>query len=704
MTYIGPITVFMMFSLTSGYPTGGIISPEPVATAIVSSSDLWATVVANIAPLMALVGERHAKEYLRSMTSSEQIFNLSVAPVGILSILISTIRISGPLYLRRLIGRESERRCEAMVEITPVSVLETTPVYVDGKIEIEPGQVKETAFFCCHYRAVTPQAAAPALTSLLSIQRRCSRLSKALDYETIVVLRNVQEMSLADGAALIETLNSSSKPEDLESLKGTVVGDTTISFRLTGISPAATLRTKGHWTSKLLDVVAGGALGITIVSIQIAGYISNNNPVSGEQALVMGIIGYAGIFLGTMALLSVLLQNVVLESFTLGELAKGSRWTISNSSHSRWTAIESDNLEALVAAASSKAVPTELKSRHLRTTICTLVLIASFVVFYLGLRGNPWWVSFSIMLVLWVAAAYRAYRNRTNFTIISSEVGETWTSIPGETVTDTVANTLSMSEVRPSGNAFLWFDSPLRISPMSWSNAQDIIKVAIELTHQKSLLHGWSGSYHAIASPTWGFIVRFHLIVFVPGYVFRCTDSVDMAVELRFTFDHLTQTVIRLLHTCLDQKGDITAYDSSPDRETKIAVVLSGQRERKSIGTGSVSLRAFLAMFTGPRLDQALLLPAVQVCSIYERFYYTSEKQTGMHTLRRRHVDQLAPSASKEQVAALREELEEQHVWDSFVAPLSTIGPKPCRIIPPLPAAHYEQQNRVFGETSGGRW
>ena len=699
MTYIAPYVLVALSSFVAGYPANSNSTPEPGVTAITSSSDLWATVVANIAPLMALVGERHAKEYLRSMTSKTQVFDLSVAPIGILSILISAIRLSGPPYLRRLIGRESEKRSEAMVEVTPVSLSEATPVYVDGRIEIEPSNMKDAAFICCHHRVTTTQAAVPALTSFRSILHRCYGLSELQDYEAIIVLRNVQKLSLADGVALIESLDANSMTQGLD--ERVVVEDTTISFRLTGISPAATLRVKGPWISRLLDAAIGCVLVGAIFGIQVAGYTYNRHQRSSQQALIMSIIGYAGIFIGSTALLFILTQNVVLESVALGKLATGSRWTVSNSTHSRWTAIEAGKVEALVAAAPAKPVPTRAKSRELSTTVCTAGLIGSFVAFYLGLRVSPWWVSFGIMLVLWVAAAYRAYRSRATFEIINTQAGETWTSIPGETVSETVANTLKMSEIRPSGNAFLWFDSPVRISPMSWSTAQDILKVAIELTHRKSLDHAWSGPYHAIASSKWGFVVRFHLVVYVPGYVFRCTDSVDMAVELHFTFDHLTQTVLRLLHTCIDQQGQITAYNSSPDREQKIGAVLSGEREKRPISESSGSLRSFLAMFTGPRVDQALLLPAIQVTSIYERFYYTSEKQTGMQTLRNRHVDKLTLGASEKQVAALKEELEEQHVWDSFVAPIKDVGPKPTRLMSPSSAAHYAQRNRLWAETTG---
>ena len=72
------------------------------------SNDVWASVVANVAPLMALVGDKNAKEYMRNASSWHRFVPLAAAPLGILSIVVSAIRLSGSGVLRRLVGRDSE--------------------------------------------------------------------------------------------------------------------------------------------------------------------------------------------------------------------------------------------------------------------------------------------------------------------------------------------------------------------------------------------------------------------------------------------------------------------------------------------------------------------------------------------------------------------------------------------------------------------
>ncbi|KAF2106948.1 hypothetical protein BDV96DRAFT_590290 [Lophiotrema nucula] len=78
------------------------------------SSDVWASVIANVAPLMALVGERNAKEFMRTVSVWHQLLLLSCAPLGLLAIMVSAIRLSGPVVLKALVGRDSERRSEAL--------------------------------------------------------------------------------------------------------------------------------------------------------------------------------------------------------------------------------------------------------------------------------------------------------------------------------------------------------------------------------------------------------------------------------------------------------------------------------------------------------------------------------------------------------------------------------------------------------------
>ena len=150
------------------------------------SSDTWAQVVANVAPLMALVGERNAKEYMRNASSWHQLLPLATAPLGILSILVSSIRLSGPGFLRRLVGRDSERRSEALVELTPLSVFPAASVYTPRGVEIDPFYSKnKVAFVCGHVRRVYDIA--PAVVAFRDLLRRSAE-SLQVDRDTEIAL------------------------------------------------------------------------------------------------------------------------------------------------------------------------------------------------------------------------------------------------------------------------------------------------------------------------------------------------------------------------------------------------------------------------------------------------------------------------------------------------------------------------------------
>jgi hypothetical protein len=118
--------MLLLFTIASGHSVVNkrmtLVTRSGSERTIDASSELWASVVANMAPLMALVGERNAKEYMRVASSRSQLFLMASAPLGILSILVSAVRLSEPRLLRRLLGRESDRKSEVLVELTPLSV------------------------------------------------------------------------------------------------------------------------------------------------------------------------------------------------------------------------------------------------------------------------------------------------------------------------------------------------------------------------------------------------------------------------------------------------------------------------------------------------------------------------------------------------------------------------------------------------------
>ncbi|KAF5606450.1 ankyrin repeat [Fusarium subglutinans] len=71
----------------------------------------------DLAPLIALFGERVTMQYMSQATGWADSFTLAMAPLGILTIIVSAIRVGGPSWLKAIIGRARENLAAAEVEL-----------------------------------------------------------------------------------------------------------------------------------------------------------------------------------------------------------------------------------------------------------------------------------------------------------------------------------------------------------------------------------------------------------------------------------------------------------------------------------------------------------------------------------------------------------------------------------------------------------
>src|SRR4051812_18554894 len=60
-----------------------------------ANTDAWAEALSGISPLILLIGERKTKQLLRDVRGVPGIMALAVAPLGLLSILTSMVRLCG---------------------------------------------------------------------------------------------------------------------------------------------------------------------------------------------------------------------------------------------------------------------------------------------------------------------------------------------------------------------------------------------------------------------------------------------------------------------------------------------------------------------------------------------------------------------------------------------------------------------------------
>lgn len=88
---------------------------------ITSSADVWAALVANIGPLLILVGEGHVKAYFKTMCRTSHHLLFASAPIGLATAVSTLIRLNGSLTLKRMIGRQFETRAQVLIDVTSVS-------------------------------------------------------------------------------------------------------------------------------------------------------------------------------------------------------------------------------------------------------------------------------------------------------------------------------------------------------------------------------------------------------------------------------------------------------------------------------------------------------------------------------------------------------------------------------------------------------
>ena len=105
--------------------------------AITNSSDAWANLVANIAPLLILVGEKHVKAYFKTMSTESHFLLYAVSPIGLVTALVTLIRLHGTPLMKRLIGRQFETKAEVLADVSSVSFGDVGLVYREDRGSLE---------------------------------------------------------------------------------------------------------------------------------------------------------------------------------------------------------------------------------------------------------------------------------------------------------------------------------------------------------------------------------------------------------------------------------------------------------------------------------------------------------------------------------------------------------------------------------------
>ncbi|KAK4183902.1 hypothetical protein QBC35DRAFT_517924 [Podospora australis] len=73
--------------------------------------------LSDLAPILALFGEKVTMQFMSQATGWADSFILAMAPLGIITIIVGAIRLGGPSWLKAIIGRARENLAVAETEL-----------------------------------------------------------------------------------------------------------------------------------------------------------------------------------------------------------------------------------------------------------------------------------------------------------------------------------------------------------------------------------------------------------------------------------------------------------------------------------------------------------------------------------------------------------------------------------------------------------
>ena len=384
----------------------------------------------------------------------------------------------------------------------------------------------------------------------------------------------------------------------------------------------------------------------------------------------MGIGGYLGVVSFTFGLLVMIKSEVRQESEVLPSLIEKAVWTFSDSRHAEHRPMKGPSSNILTTARPQQNSPAIRLQRGYIVSILTLGITGSYILWYLSLRTFSWWIALSDLGIIWSSALYRATVSQNFLTATNDDVGnsEHWIGMFRNTVGESLLATLQNAQVRtlpvpnsenttPSPNSLkdtkdyilvekreiliepvpdrtaLFVVPSIRTALRTWSSAEDVMKVGLEMAKNGCKLHGTiKCESYPLSGPWWIRLVRFRLAIYVPGLVWKTRSTVDFALPKAFDLESLIRHVVKLLHVCMDHEGVVERHKLSPKTLAELSHVLCGPVADPPVDEDfsdcRPTLRTVLAALRDNKtntnttkftLEQAILLPTIILSSLYER-------------------------------------------------------------------------------------
>ncbi|KAH0539048.1 hypothetical protein FGG08_004394 [Glutinoglossum americanum] len=431
-------------------------------------TDAWAEALSGVGPLILLIGERSTKQLLRNVRGVHNAFSLAAAPLGLLSIVTSVIRICGAQRLRAFVGYELEARAAAAVEMTRVNCGGVHAEMVDGHIvrstSADPsGQAIAVSKLEGDFNALATEAVLQIqacnkfkrektlarMPNDIAPVRWCLRITAAIPKkETINSF--VETLANANGIERID--NNTQRFQTL--LAGSDQGDSS------GGSPTLSPSGTGNTQTRILAPESSDGGSDTseksgsssspafpqltfLCALEAVSEFVTSTPVSGIWASLLGVIsascilalqvialwqkkwhfsagwilmfvGYVGIVLGVTTGALLIHSSCICVALETRSINSKAKWVdgivISVKNTDSMDTTGSSLMSSPKRAQTFEAVwKKDLTSRQrLVSTIVVILLVTSFVSHYLGLRSSKWWISVGELSICLISAFARS--------------------------------------------------------------------------------------------------------------------------------------------------------------------------------------------------------------------------------------------------------------------------------------------------------
>ncbi|KAM3516176.1 hypothetical protein MY11210_000198 [Beauveria gryllotalpidicola] len=139
-----------------------------------AGDDFSSNLFSDLAPLLSLFGERVTMQFMsQSMGWADNII-LAMAPLGIITVIVSAIRVGGPAWLKAIVGRARENLAVAEAEIMSSTSQEVCELWNGQEVVRCMGSAPVAEFIC-----LTPEGTVTGLENGLEL--RTIDLDKAKD-------------------------------------------------------------------------------------------------------------------------------------------------------------------------------------------------------------------------------------------------------------------------------------------------------------------------------------------------------------------------------------------------------------------------------------------------------------------------------------------------------------------------------------------